>query len=161
MVVTPHPHAHALYANKHNLVLLSDPELIARAGLSAEARDVLLASVPRAQAVHREQAEALWRERKQWFFKPAAGFGSKAAYRGDKLTKGTFESILAGDYIAQRTVPPSERLVEVAGAPVPLKLDVRNFAYDGAVQLVAARLYHGQTTNFRTPGGGFAAVFTD
>jgi hypothetical protein len=27
------------------------------------------------------------------------------------------------------------------------------------VLLAAARLYRGQTTNFRTPGGGFAPVF--
>jgi hypothetical protein len=27
------------------------------------------------------------------------------------------------------------------------------------VQLVCARLYQGQTTNFRTPGGGFAPVY--
>ena len=40
-----------------------------------------------------------------------------------------------------------------------LKLDLRNFVYRGAVQLVSARLYQGQTTNFRTRGGGFAAVF--
>jgi hypothetical protein len=26
------------------------------------------------------------------------------------------------------------------------------------VQLVAARIYQGQTTNFRTPGGGFSPV---
>ena len=29
------------------------------------------------------------------------------------------------------------------------------------VQLVAARLYEGQTTNFRTAGGGFAPIFTE
>ena len=29
----------------------------------------------------------------------------------------------------------------------------------GELQFVAARLYMGQTTNFRTPGGGFAPVF--
>jgi len=28
------------------------------------------------------------------------------------------------------------------------------------VQWVAARLYQGQTTNFRTPGGGFAPVYS-
>ena len=27
------------------------------------------------------------------------------------------------------------------------------------IVLAAARLYQGQTTNFRTPGGGFAPVF--
>ncbi len=40
-----------------------------------------------------------------------------------------------------------------------MKVDVRNYAYDATVQLQAARLYQGQTTNFRTPGGGFAPVF--
>jgi hypothetical protein len=39
-----------------------------------------------------------------------------------------------------------------------MKLDIRNYTYDGKVQLVAARLYKGQTTNFRTMGGGFARV---
>ena len=40
-----------------------------------------------------------------------------------------------------------------------LKFDLRCYAYDGRVQFTAARLYQGQTTNFRTPGGGFAPVF--
>ena len=44
-------------------------------------------------------------------------------------------------------------------ASVRLKLDVRCYAYDGRVLMLAARLYQGQTTNFRTPGGGFATVF--
>lgn len=55
---------------------------------------------------------------------------------------------------------PSERNIETDQAEVGLKLDVRSYVYDGSVQLLAARLYHGQTTNFRTPGGGFAPVFT-
>jgi hypothetical protein len=41
-----------------------------------------------------------------------------------------------------------------------LKLDVRNYVYAGEVQSLAARLYQGQTTNMRTPGGGFASVLT-
>ncbi len=41
-----------------------------------------------------------------------------------------------------------------------LKVDLRNYVYRGRVQLIAARLYQGQTTNFRTPGGGFAPVLT-
>lgn len=40
-----------------------------------------------------------------------------------------------------------------------LKLDLRNHVYDGNVRLLAARLYQGQTTNFRMPGGGFSPVF--
>ena len=42
---------------------------------------------------------------------------------------------------------------------VPLKSDIRLYTYDGETLLMAARLYQGQTTNFRTPGGGFAPVF--
>jgi hypothetical protein len=40
-----------------------------------------------------------------------------------------------------------------------LKIDVRLYTYDGDVLLTAARIYRGQATNFRTPGGGFAPVF--
>jgi len=38
-------------------------------------------------------------------------------------------------------------------------MDVRLYTYDGKVLLTAARLYQGQATNLRTPGGGFAPVF--
>jgi hypothetical protein len=41
-----------------------------------------------------------------------------------------------------------------------MKYDLRAYTYDGAVQWTAARLYRGQTTNFRTPGGGFAPVYS-
>ena len=50
------------------------------------------------------------------------------------------------------------------GVELPLqtmKVDIRNYTYDRQVQLLAARLYQGQTTNFRTPGGGFAPVFVE
>ena len=40
-----------------------------------------------------------------------------------------------------------------------MKADFRCYVYAGRIQCVAARLYQGQTTNFRTPGGGFAPVF--
>ena len=103
--------------------------------------------------------EMLWAERKQWFFKPNSGYASKGAYRGEKLTKRVFAEILHGDYVAQKLAVPGERSVCVDDAePVSLKYDVRCYVYDGQVQLVAARLYQGQTTNFRTPGGGFALV---
>jgi hypothetical protein len=71
----------------------------------------------------------------------------------DKLTRGAFAVILEGEYVAQALVPPSERLLKEADTPQALKMDLRNYVYGGEVQLVAARLYQGQTTNFRTPGG--------
>jgi hypothetical protein len=160
VVVTPHPQAHALYADKRNLVALTDATWLAGTGLSRAEQQLLLSTIPRTVEVLAEEAESFWCSRKQWFFKPAAGYGSKAAYRGDKLTKRVFEEILRGGYVAQALVPPSERRLLVDGVEQDLKLDLRNYAYCGAVQLVSARLYQGQTTNFRTPGGGFASVFS-
>jgi len=160
-VVTPHPRAHALYAHKANLVRLSDAAFLAGTGVAAEVQQTLLEHVPRTVRVRGADPDALWAQRRRWFFKPVAGFGSKAAWRGDKITRQAFAQVLAGDYVAQEIVAPSERTIELGGELRPLKLDVRAFAYAGAVQLVVSRLWHGQTTNFRTAGGGFAPVFTE
>jgi hypothetical protein len=160
VVVTPHPRAHALYADKRNLIALTDPATLDALGVDAATRATLLDGIPLTRAVARERAEALWQGRRGLFFKPAAGYGSRAAYRGDKLTRRVFEEILDGSYVVQAKVDPSGRRVEVDRAAVDLKVDLRNYVYDGRVQLVSARLYQGQTTNFRTPGGGFAAVLT-
>lgn len=160
VVMTPHPQAHALYADKRNLILFSDMDRLAAWGIPLQTREVLAAAVPRTELVTAARAAALWAGRRQLFFKPARGYGSKAAYRGDKLTKRVFDEILHGSaaYIAQALAPPSLRQLNVAGALSHLKLDLRNYVYAGQVQLVAARLWQGQTTNFRTPGGGFAPV---
>ncbi len=159
VVVTPHPRAHALYADKRNLILLSDEAALIELGVPAPTRQTLLAGIPRTVAVEAGASDHFWPERKGWFFKPAAGFGSRAAYRGDKLTKRVFEEIGQGGYIAQQIVPPSEHAVPVDGETQSMKADIRAYVYQGRVQLFAARLYQGQTTNFRTPGGGFAPVF--
>ena len=159
VVLTPHPPAHALYADKRNLMLLSDDTALTALGVDASTRAVLLAGVPRTVAVDPEKEAIFWSERKRWFFKPPAGFGGRAAYRGDKLTKRVFEEILHGGYIAQEIALPSEHIVQVGDTEQRMKADIRCFVYDRQIQLVAARLYQGQTTNFRTPGGGFAPVF--
>ncbi len=157
VVLTPHPRAHALFADKRNLVALSDPAFVASLGLSDDERRLLARAVPRTEAVTADNAPGFWETRRRWFFKPAAGFGGKAAYRGGKVTRRVFESIAGGGYVAQEFVRPSE-CSGPDGQPEHLKIDVRNYVYRGHVQLVAARLYRGQTTNFRTPGGGFAVV---
>ncbi|MDY0012274.1 MAG: hypothetical protein RBS40_05205 [Rhodocyclaceae bacterium] len=76
------PGAHALYADKRNLIGLSDPAWLARIGVDGATRSLLAQGIPAPRLVRREDAGALW----------------------------------------------------------------------------SARLYQGQTTNFRTPGGGFAPV---
>lgn len=160
-VVTPHPYAHALRANKRHLITLSNEALLESWGVSNADRQCLSSAIPATQAVSRDNADALWAQRRQLFFKPVAGYASKAAYRGDKLTKRVWEKILAGDwgdFIAQALVPPGQRLVNVDGVATNLKFDIRAYTYAGQIQLLAARTYTGQTTNFRTQGGGFSPV---
>lgn len=159
VVLTPAPVHYARYADKRNLARLSDAGGLRSLGASAADIAVLQAGVPHTIVVRPDMEEMLWAERKNLFFKPNSGYGSKGAYRGEKLTKRVFGEILQGDYVAQKLAPPGERAVCVddAGA-VSLKYDVRCYVYDGQIQLIAARLYQGQTTNFRTPGGGFAPV---
>jgi hypothetical protein len=156
-VVTPHPRAHALYADKRNLALLSDASRLAALGARHETIEILLHGVPRTRLVSAAIAEELWADRRRLFFKPAAGHGSKGAYRGDKLTRRVWNEIQQGGYVAQELVPPSERSISPG---TTLKTDIRNYVYAGEVQLLAARLYQGQATNMRTPGGGFAPVLT-
>jgi hypothetical protein len=158
VVLTPHPRAHALYADKRNLITLSQEDLLATWGASKADRSLLKAGVPQTQLVTAERADELWAQRRQLFFKPVASFGGKAAYRGDKLTRRVWSEILKGDFVAQALVPPGQRLIEVDGVLTDLKFDLRAYTYASQVQLLAARMYAGQTTNFRTKGGGFAPV---
>lgn len=158
VVVTPHPRAHALYADKRNLTLLTDEAALIDIGVEAKTLAILLTGIAHTVSVDPDDAKILWAARKHLFFKPAKGYGSKAAYRGDKLTRRVFGEILQSDYVAQQLVQPSERQLEVENKIVDFKLDLRHYVYKGQTQLISARLYQGQTTNFRTPGGGFAQV---
>jgi len=158
--IMPNPAAHARWADKRLLAWLRDESLLASAGLEEGERAHLLRTIPPTEIVTPADADSLWRRRKQLFFKPVDGYGSKAAYRGDKLTRTVFEHIVGGRYVAQAVAPTSSRRVIVAGEPSDLRVDVRSYRHQGETWLRAARLYRGQTTNFRTPGGGFAPVLT-
>jgi hypothetical protein len=63
--------------------------------------------------------------------------------------------LASGGYVAQQRVEPGR--TDVAGAAA-MRFDVRTFAYGPTPFMRLARVYRGQTTNFRTPGGGFAPV---
>lgn len=159
VVLTPHPHAYSLYADKHNLVSLTDAARLRSMGADEATLNILQSGIPLTRLIAAQDAEQWWQQRKQWFFKPAMGYGGKGSYRGANLTRRVFEEIMQSDYVAQRMAPPGERMVSVPGAaPAAFKFDLRCYVYEGEVQLMAARFYQGQTTNFRTLGGGFAVV---
>lgn len=159
VLVSPAPRHHALYADKRNLTLFGDARLLQSWGLAPEHVQAL-AETPQTRSLTAANSAELWRRRRELFFKPAAGFGSRAAYRGDKLTRRVWREILRGRYVAQSIVTPGLRLIEQGGRPTALKYDIRVYTYAGSPLLLAARIYQGQTTNFRTPGGGFAPVLS-
>ena len=160
-VITPHPAAHARWADKRLLAWLRDESMLEAAGLGAAERQAVLESIPPTEVVDERNAVDLWARRKSLFFKPVDGFAGKAAFRGDKITRTAFDHVVRHRYVAQAIAPTSFRRVSaVDGDQTELRVDVRNFAAQGQTWLRAARLYRGQTTNFRTAGGGFAPVLT-
>ena len=138
--------------------MLTDGQWLQDTGVPPADRDVLVDGIPHTERADITRGGDLWAQRRGLFFKPAARFGSRAPDRGDKLTRRVWNEIRAGDYVAQALVAPGYRNISDDGPPQSLKFDVRNYIYDGTVQWMAARLYQGQATNFRTPGGGFAPV---
>lgn len=154
--MTPGPRAHALLASKANLALMGDEAFLVSAGLHADGRRALLQAVPPTVLMTPANRTELWERRCDLYFKPLGGFGSRGVYAGAKLTRKTWEAMgEEGAYVAQMQVPPSR--VAVPGYP-DMRCDVRSYAYQGRSVMRLARLYRGQTTNFRTPGGGFASV---
>lgn len=164
-VVSPNPLHHALYADKGNFIEYTDASMLKQYGLSETQQGYLKAYVPTTRLLTTDTATELYQRRKQLFFKPVDGYGSKAVYRGDKMTSRVWRQILKETeqgraYIAQTNVPPSLRAVEAVGERTQLKYDVRIFTAGGVPLISTARIYQGQTTNFRTAGGGFAPVYS-
>ena len=74
------------------------------------------------------------------------------------MTKSVWADILRADCVAQAIAAPGQRMFRLDGMATLCKVDVRLYTDVAHPLLVAARIYQGQTTNFRTPDGGFARV---
>lgn len=153
--ISPNPLVHALYAKKSNLTAFWNDDFLQSTEVASETAKNIREFIPETVFVTSENLESLWQTRKSWFFKPVNGFGSKGVYRGDKLTKRVWGDIAAGGYIAQRYVEPQERKTSAEDS---FKYDIRVYTYGAEILGIAARYYQGQTTNFRTRGGGLATV---
>jgi len=159
VVVTPSPREHFLLADKRRLALFSSRERLAALGMDASDARFLSEVIPETRLLAELGAERAWAERASWVFKPAAAFGSRAVYRGDKISRKKFSEIVAEPgYVAQRHAPPGLVHVETTEGPREMKFDVRAYAYRDRVLLLGARVYQGQVTNLRSPGGGFSAI---
>jgi uncharacterized circularly permuted ATP-grasp superfamily protein len=97
----------------------------------------------------------LWDERKELIFKPVNKFGGRGVLMGKSITRKRFAELEADSTLVQQLVPPSQ---VVSREGESFKVDLRLFVYRDHLLGVGARLYQGQLTNLRTPGGGFAPV---
>lgn len=159
VVVTPAPREHHLLANKQRLAIFSDPQALVRLGVAADDAEFLAEVVPETRSLGALGIEQAFRERRDWVFKPGSGFASRGVYRGDKISRKKLDEITAtGGYLAQRHIEPGAVTVATDSGFQRMKFDVRAYAYREEVLLLGARVYQGQVTNLRTPGGGFSAI---
>ncbi|MBM4382893.1 MAG: hypothetical protein FJ091_05935 [Deltaproteobacteria bacterium] len=159
VVVTPSPREHFLLADKRRLATFSSPNNLTALGMSEDDARFLAEVVPETRLLAELDLERAWAERASWVFKPAAAFGSRAVYRGDKISRKKFAEIAAEPgYVAQRFAQPGLVQVETTDGPRDMKFDVRAYAYRDRVLMLGARVYEGQVTNLRSPGGGFSGI---
>lgn len=153
--LTPNPHMYGLLADKRRLILWADP--IKRAPFIAADRDAELldATLPTVSLLSDLDLQSTWSARKQLVFKPVDSFGSRGVLLGAKISRKRFDELPPATTLVQELVPPS--VTEVPDFEA-MKTDLRLYAYRDQVLGVTARLYRGQVTNMRTPGGGFARV---
>ena len=153
--LTPNPHMYGLLADKRRMILWSDPQQRASWHLSGNDERLLEQTVPNTSLLAALDLQRLWSDRKRLVFKPVDSFGSRGVLIGEKLSRKRFDQLPAERTLVQELVPPSMSETADDG---PMKTDLRVYAYRNRVLGVTARLYRGQVTNLRTPGGGFASV---
>jgi hypothetical protein len=153
--LSPHPFSYGMLGDKRRMVFWSDPAAVSAIGLETDDRQLLAELVPETRLLAELDREEVWRERNDWVFKPAARFGSRGVLLGRKISRKRFDGLDPADTLVQRFEPPS---VTGAGDLPEMKTDFRLYVYRDRVLGAAARLYRGQVTNLRTPGGGFAPI---
>jgi len=141
--VTPNPDDYRIFADKTNIIQWSrNPNLSE--------------NIAKLEVVTNENKEEVWSKRKGLFFKPNQSFGAKMTYRGGSISRKHFEQLLElKSALAQEFIPAPELSTLANGN---LKYDLRFYFFKGKVTQSVARLYQGQVTNSKTPGGGFAPI---
>ncbi|GMQ99453.1 MAG: hypothetical protein BMS9Abin18_0271 [Zetaproteobacteria bacterium] len=151
--LNPHPRSYALLGDKGRMVdwwkkgFLED-------FLPREEVKLIRNIVPESRRLKNVDSEAIWHERKQWVFKPAARHGGKGVVLGKAMSRKRFAELAPEETILQRYVPPS--MVELKGEH--FKLDVRLYTHGSRLLALAGRIWQGQVTNFRTKGSGWVPL---
>ncbi|MCS6837513.1 MAG: hypothetical protein NZ480_01580 [Bdellovibrionaceae bacterium] len=141
--ITPNPNDYHQLANKMRLVEWCNHPALAK-------------HIPKTYPLTSVNRDELWHQRKNLFFKATNLYGSKMSYRGESLSRKTFEELVkAQNVIAQEYVPPHQIATPHHGI---MKYDLRFYFHRSKILFAVGRLYQGQVTNARTEGGGFAPI---
>ena len=151
---SPQPREYILQADKQRLVELTKPGWIEQFANKIDVETIQSILIPSFDIHSLGTAEELWAKRKSLFFKPKNAFGAKSTYKGSSISKKVFQRLFEENSLVQEFVPASVAKFD----DQEWKYDLRIFAYKGEPQAACARLFQGQVTNFKTLGGGFAAV---
>ena len=154
---SPHPYEYFLLADKERLTDWSSGVLETLPAFEKQTA-VIKKHLLQSLSVTSENKDAIWASRKKMFFKPMQEHGSKGSFKGANISKTAFENLIQRRTMAQEYEVAPELIRLMPDGPQKFKYDLRFYAYQGELQLVLARLYQGQTTNLRTPGGGFACT---
>ena len=157
---SPNPKEYILLADKRRLGQMSSDgwlETVSTSDISIDAiRNVLL---PTWAAGEFADIGEVWRKRKQLFFKPPQSYGGKGAYRGRSISHKVFNRVMSEDTLVQQYFPAPKITFENDETSADWKYDLRAYAYGGEVQMLVARIYQGQITNFKQAYGGYCPIF--
>ncbi len=145
--LSPHPFEYFLLADKERLLDWNNQTEIEKPKSLLKTFDLGV-----------EEKSEIWSQRKNLFFKPKHSFGGKQAYKGTSISRKVFDEVSNLNFIAQQLSAPALLKIEMDGQSLEMKYDLRCFAYKDKLQLIIARIYQGQITNLKTPGGGFACI---
>lgn len=152
--LSPNPRQYGLLADKRRMIAWTTDDFVERFDLSEEDADLICRTTPKTRLLADCDIDQIWSERKKLIFKPTTGFGSRGVLAGRKISRKRFDELPPEETLAQEYCPPSTIETEDG----VMKVDIRLFAYADRVLGITSRLYQGQVTNMRTPGGGFAAI---
>lgn len=153
--LSPNPRAYGLLADKQRLANWCDERFLTAVGVSVRSRALLRELVPHSELLIGQDPEQVWSRRNQLVFKPLTLFGGKGVLIGKSMSRRRFAELDPRTTLLQELVKPS---LSDGGADGEMKTDYRLFVYRNRLLGVSARLFQGQLTNLRTPGGGFARV---
>jgi len=151
--LNPHPRSYALLGDKGRMVDWWGTEFL-EGFLPQEEIRFIRTIVPESHRLKDVNSEALWSERKQWVFKPAARHGGKGVVLGKAMSRKRFAEFSPAETILQRYVPPSMVTLE----ETEFKLDIRLYTHGSRLLALAGRVWQGQVTNFRTEGSGWVPI---